>query len=227
MFGICQCRRNTQALFRLCRFAGWYEYLVFAIKYPMTSPRKTRKSNSMIKCTFEHVLPVKIRTSLCIRTIWLRSLLEDIWMAKDPRFLPADHEDSDQTARMHPRSLIGVFAGGIFSLVLTQKKKKKKKKKKTLKTWRNGSGSGQMFSTWVFCDLTYTEIVYINVLHYHCSRNINAICLRFPVLLFSSGVSQNTLTLKNQLQRAVSFYYLPENLYVQCVSLFCKKFITL
>ena len=50
-------------------------------------------------------------------------------MAKDPRFLPADHEDSDQTARMHPRSLIGVFAGGIFSLVLTQKKKRKKTSK--------------------------------------------------------------------------------------------------
>ena len=47
--------------------------------------------------------------SLCIRPVWSESSLCAQWTAKDPSFLHADSEDSDQTERM-PR-LIWVFAG--------------------------------------------------------------------------------------------------------------------
>ena len=54
------------------------------------------------------VCPVKIQISLGICPIWSESSLCAQWVAKDPRFLHADSEDSDQTGRM-PR-LIWVFA---------------------------------------------------------------------------------------------------------------------
>ena len=54
------------------------------------------------------VRPAKIQISLGIRPVWSESSLCAQWVAKDPRFLLADSEDSDQTGRM-PR-LIWVFA---------------------------------------------------------------------------------------------------------------------
>ena len=56
-----------------------------------------------------HVHPVKTQISLGIRPVWSESSLCAKWVAKDPNFLHADSEDSDQTGRM-PR-LIWVFAG--------------------------------------------------------------------------------------------------------------------
>ena len=53
--------------------------------------------------------PAKSQISLRIRAVWSESSLCAQWEAKDPRFLHADSEDSDQTGRM-PR-LIWVFAG--------------------------------------------------------------------------------------------------------------------
>ena len=53
--------------------------------------------------------PAKIQISLGISPLWSESSLCAQWVAKDPRFLHADSEDSDQTGRM-PR-LIWVFAG--------------------------------------------------------------------------------------------------------------------
>ena len=50
----------------------------------------------------------KTQISLGIRPVWSESLLCAQWVAKDPSFLHADSEDSDQTGRM-PR-LICVFA---------------------------------------------------------------------------------------------------------------------
>ena len=55
------------------------------------------------------VRPAKTQISLGIRPIWSESSLCARWVAKDPSFLHADREDSDQTGRM-PR-LIWVFAG--------------------------------------------------------------------------------------------------------------------
>ena len=60
------------------------------------------------------VLPAKTRISLGIRPVWSESSLCAQWVAKDPSFLHADSEDSDQTGR------IWVFAGRTLILwVLT------------------------------------------------------------------------------------------------------------
>ena len=55
------------------------------------------------------VRPAKTQISLGICPVWSESLLCTQWVAKDPSFLHADSEGSDQTGRM-PR-LIWVFAG--------------------------------------------------------------------------------------------------------------------
>ena len=54
------------------------------------------------------VHPAKTQISLGIHPVWSESLLCAQWVAKDPWFLHADSEDSDQTGRM-PR-LIWVFS---------------------------------------------------------------------------------------------------------------------
>ena len=61
------------------------------------------KTNKMSVC------PLKTQISLGIHPVWSESLLCAQWVAKDPMFLHADSEDSDQTGRM-PK-LIWVFAG--------------------------------------------------------------------------------------------------------------------
>ena len=64
------------------------------------------------------VRPAKTQISLGIRPVWSESSLCAQWLAKDPSFLHADSEDSDQTGWM-PR-LIWVFAGRtLILLVLT------------------------------------------------------------------------------------------------------------
>ena len=64
------------------------------------------------------VRPAKTQISLGIPPIWSESPLCAQWVhvAKDPRFLHADSEDSDQTGRM-PR-LIWVFAGRTATLLV-------------------------------------------------------------------------------------------------------------
>ena len=52
--------------------------------------------------------PAKTQISLGIRPVWLESSLCARWVAKDPSFLHADSEDSDQPG--HPPSLMRVFA---------------------------------------------------------------------------------------------------------------------
>ena len=59
--------------------------------------------------------PTKWHVSQCIRPVWSKSSLCTQWVAKDPSFLHADSENSDNTRRM-PR-LIWVFAGGTFHFV--------------------------------------------------------------------------------------------------------------
>ena len=65
-------------------------------------------SHLMTKPTKWSVLPTKTQINLGIHQVWSESLLCALWVAKDPRCLHADSEDSDQTGRM-PR-LIWVFA---------------------------------------------------------------------------------------------------------------------
>ena len=55
------------------------------------------------------VRPAKTPISLGIRPVWSESSLCTQWVAKDPSFLHADSEDSDQTERI--TRLIWVFAG--------------------------------------------------------------------------------------------------------------------
>ena len=62
------------------------------------------------------VRPAKIQISLCIRPVWPESSLCAQWVAKDPSFLHADSEDSDETGRK-PR-LIWVFAGRTLILLV-------------------------------------------------------------------------------------------------------------
>ena len=66
-------------------------------------------SMRMTKSTKWPMCPAKTQISLGIRPVWSESSLCTQWAAKDPRFLHADSEGSDQTGRM-PR-LIWVFAG--------------------------------------------------------------------------------------------------------------------
>ena len=65
------------------------------------------------------VLPAKTQISLGIRPVWSESSLCTHWVAKDPSFLHADSEDSDQTGRM-PR-LIWFFAGRTVILLVLRR----------------------------------------------------------------------------------------------------------
>ena len=60
--------------------------------------------------------PAKTQISLSICPVWSESSLGAQWVAKDPSFLHADSEDSDQTGRM-PR-LIRVFAVRTVNLLV-------------------------------------------------------------------------------------------------------------
>ena len=62
------------------------------------------------------VRPAKTQIILGIRPVWSESSLCAQWVAKDPSFLHADSEDSDQTGRM-PR-LIWVFGGRTLILLV-------------------------------------------------------------------------------------------------------------
>ena len=61
-------------------------------------------------------LATKTQISLGTRPVWSESLLCAQWVAKDPRFLHTDIEDSNQTGRM-PR-LIWVFTGCTLTLLV-------------------------------------------------------------------------------------------------------------
>ena len=59
---------------------------------------------------------MKTQISLGIRPVWSESSLCVQWVAKDPTFLHADSEDSDQSGRM--LRLIWVFAGRTITLLV-------------------------------------------------------------------------------------------------------------
>ena len=62
------------------------------------------------------VRPARTKISLGVRPGWSESSLYAHWVAKDPSFLHADSEDSDQTGLM-PR-LIWIFAGRTVTLLV-------------------------------------------------------------------------------------------------------------
>ena len=69
---------------------------------------KTEMSRNVRNHAFGHGHLEKIQISLRVRAFCLESL-GAFWLAKDAKFLHADNEDSNQTARM--RSLVWVFVG--------------------------------------------------------------------------------------------------------------------
>ena len=83
---------------------GFTTYCLLTVKI---QPRDT--SRNIMKRTFGHVRPVKILIRLRMRAVWSESSLGASWIAKGAKFLHADNEDSDQTARL--RRLIWVFVG--------------------------------------------------------------------------------------------------------------------
>ena len=61
------------------------------------------------KRTLGHLRPAKIQINLRIRAVWSESSLVAFWIVKDAKFLHADNENSNHTARM--RRLIWVIVG--------------------------------------------------------------------------------------------------------------------
>ena len=96
--------RAVPLAFHLC----WIYFYAVLIVY---EPRHDKTNKIGVR-------PAKIQISLGIRPVWSESSLCAEWVAKDPSFLHADSEDSDQTGRM--RRLIWDFAGRtVASLVLS------------------------------------------------------------------------------------------------------------
>ena len=82
----------------------------------MGTQRKYDLSCLMTKPTYWYVHPTKTQISLGICPVWSESSLCAQWVAKDPTFLHADSEDSDQTGQMP--SLIWVFTGRTVILLV-------------------------------------------------------------------------------------------------------------
>ena len=93
---------NLAVLVRLHLHAGLTDHFVCFNEPPHDKTKMT-------------VCPVKTQISLGIHPVWSESSLCTQLVAKDPSFLHADSEDSDQTGRM-PR-LIWVFTGRTCHLV--------------------------------------------------------------------------------------------------------------
>ena len=66
----------------------------------LVSASKEKMSRHLTKPTKWPARPAKTQISLGIHPVWSESLLCTQWVAKDPTFLQADSEDSDQTGRM-------------------------------------------------------------------------------------------------------------------------------
>ena len=116
-FAICHCHKY---LFHMGRLI-WYNHRKCRQKYTTKISHRYRLifiNNIIVHTTSEpphnktnemSVRPAKTQISLGIRPVWSESSLCAQWVAKDPTFLHAGSEGSDQTGRM-PR-LIWVFAG--------------------------------------------------------------------------------------------------------------------
>ena len=85
---------------------NFHIYTLFLITYPHIS---------IYLCSDHFEMCIYCADSV-IRPVWSESSMCAEWVAKSPRFLYADSEDSDQTGRM-PR-LIWVFAGRTVSLLV-------------------------------------------------------------------------------------------------------------
>ena len=82
---------------------------IFWCHYSKLKPHCSNLSRSMTKSTISPVHPAKTQISLGICPVWSELSLCAHCVAKDPSFLQADSEDSEETGQM-PR-LIWVFDG--------------------------------------------------------------------------------------------------------------------
>ena len=87
-----------------------WKYSIQSLKKQLAYEPPRDKTNNVA------VRPAKTQISLGIRPVWSESSMSIQRVAKNPRFLHADSEDSDQTGRM-PR-LIWVFAGRTLTLLV-------------------------------------------------------------------------------------------------------------
>ena len=78
----------------------WFHYIyakkISSWKFYTSAVAKGKLSHLMTKPT-KWECPAKTLSSLGIRPVWLESSLCAQWVAKDPSFLHADREDSDQS----------------------------------------------------------------------------------------------------------------------------------
>ena len=114
--GIFSWRRNRKGLpwkEQPCYYFGYF-------KQKRRCFREDRKcayhmTRSLRKRTFGHMRLLKILIRLRIRAVWSESSLGTVLTAKDAKFLHADNENSDLTARR--RRLIWVFVGRTYQKV--------------------------------------------------------------------------------------------------------------
>ena len=104
---------NKMYVVQVCRQAGAVVIQVDGMQIKLLAA--TSFSHNVRKRAVAHARPAKILISLRIRADWSESSLGAIWIAKDAKFLHADNEDSNQTARM--RRLIWVFVGRTWQKV--------------------------------------------------------------------------------------------------------------
>ena len=119
------------------------------------------------------VRPAKTQISLGIRPAWSESLPGAHWVAKDPSFLHADSEDSDQTGRM-PR-LIWVFAGHTCHFVGYVMSRLK-----YCVTPSVDSGHDRFYC---FANKNYYHIMYLSL----CSDHFNMFAFYMPLLYVEKG----------------------------------------
>ena len=89
-----------------CKLAIYTATIWFALALYEPRHDKTNKIS---------VRTAKSQVTLCIRPVWSESSLCAQWVAKDPRFLHTDSEDSDQTVLPRP---IWVFARRTLILLV-------------------------------------------------------------------------------------------------------------
>ena len=107
--------RNATVIFFPSYLPNAYELFLFNSVIMRESLRRKHEQR-LDKTNKMNVRPAKTQISLGIRPVWSESSLCAQWVAKNPSFLRADSEDSDQTGRI-PR-LIWVFAGRTFILLV-------------------------------------------------------------------------------------------------------------
>ena len=94
-----KCNSFNTALLRLCVILSWL-YCFDPETYVVNYKKEVKNEPLHDKTNKETISPAKTQISLGIQPVWSESSLCAQWVAKDPTFLHADSEDSDQTGRM-------------------------------------------------------------------------------------------------------------------------------